>query len=139
MTSLMIRPQKALSIQQPWASLIITGNKLVENRTWATKWRGTLAIHAGKTVSTRGTAEATALGFEAPYPTGYLGTVELVDVHAEAGAGCCGIWAQNSEQVGKPVYHWRLAAPLTLPEPVEARGMLGLFTPAENIDWGSML
>jgi len=38
---------KALTISQPWASLIASGEKFVENRTWRTNYRGTLAIHAG--------------------------------------------------------------------------------------------
>lgn len=39
---------KALTICQPYAHLIITGAKRVENRTWPTRHRGWLAIHAGK-------------------------------------------------------------------------------------------
>jgi hypothetical protein len=39
---------KAISIQQPWAWLIVNGYKDVENRSWPTKYRGTIAIHAGK-------------------------------------------------------------------------------------------
>jgi hypothetical protein len=35
-----------LSIKQPWAWLIANGYKDVENRTWATAYRGPLAIHA---------------------------------------------------------------------------------------------
>ncbi|HHY88739.1 MAG TPA: ASCH domain-containing protein, partial [Chloroflexi bacterium] len=39
---------KALSVRQPWAWLIAQGYKTVENRTWATNYRGPLLIHAGK-------------------------------------------------------------------------------------------
>ncbi len=39
---------KALTISQPYASLIADGHKWVENRTWDTSYRGPLAIHAGK-------------------------------------------------------------------------------------------
>lgn len=39
---------KALTISQPWASLIASGEKFIENRTWSTDYRGQLAIHAGK-------------------------------------------------------------------------------------------
>lgn len=39
---------KALTISQPYASLIASGEKWVENRRWPTKYRGPLAIHAGK-------------------------------------------------------------------------------------------
>jgi hypothetical protein len=39
---------KALSIRQPWASLIVLGIKDIENRTWATRERGTILVHASK-------------------------------------------------------------------------------------------
>lgn len=39
---------KALTICQPYAHLIVRGEKLVENREWPTRYRGALAIHAGK-------------------------------------------------------------------------------------------
>jgi len=39
---------KALTIRQPWASLISLGVKTIETRSWSTKYRGPLAIHAGK-------------------------------------------------------------------------------------------
>lgn len=37
---------KGLSIIQPWASAIAFAGKDIENRTWRTKYRGPLAIHA---------------------------------------------------------------------------------------------
>ena len=40
---------KALSIRQPWAWAIIHAGKDVENRTWHTRFRGPLLIHASKT------------------------------------------------------------------------------------------
>ena len=39
---------KALTISQPYASLIASGEKWIENRTWWTSYRGPLAIHAGR-------------------------------------------------------------------------------------------
>jgi hypothetical protein len=39
---------KALTICQPYAELIMRGEKLVENRRWPTNYRGPLLIHAGK-------------------------------------------------------------------------------------------
>ena len=39
---------KAITILQPWASLIACGAKQIETRSWATKYRGPIAIHAGK-------------------------------------------------------------------------------------------
>lgn len=44
-------PQFALSIRQPWAWLIVNGFKDVENRTWPTKFRGPVWIHAGQTMT----------------------------------------------------------------------------------------
>lgn len=38
---------KALSLIQPWASLIVDLRKPWETRSWDTKYRGPLAIHAG--------------------------------------------------------------------------------------------
>lgn len=37
---------KALSIRQPWAWLIVNGYKDIENRSWNTKYRGQVLIHA---------------------------------------------------------------------------------------------
>lgn len=39
---------KILSIQQPWAWLIVEGLKDIENRTWPTNFRGKFFVHAGK-------------------------------------------------------------------------------------------
>lgn len=39
---------KALSIKQPWAELIASGKKDIENRTWKTNYRGRVLIHATK-------------------------------------------------------------------------------------------
>lgn len=37
---------KAITIWQPWASLIAIGAKRIETRSWPAKYRGPLAIHA---------------------------------------------------------------------------------------------
>jgi hypothetical protein len=39
---------KALSIRQPWAWLIVNGYKDIENRSWNTKYRGRVLVHASK-------------------------------------------------------------------------------------------
>lgn len=39
---------KALSIRQPWASLIFKAGKSIENRDWPTRLRGRILIHAAK-------------------------------------------------------------------------------------------
>lgn len=39
---------KALTLTQPWATLIACGAKRIETRSWATDFRGRIAIHAAK-------------------------------------------------------------------------------------------
>lgn len=41
---------KVITIKQPWASLIAKGYKEYEFRTWKTKYRGDILIHAGKEI-----------------------------------------------------------------------------------------
>ncbi|MEG6521107.1 ASCH domain-containing protein [Desulfotomaculum sp. 1211_IL3151] len=43
---------KTITLWQPWASLVAIGAKKIETRSWATKHRGPLAIHAAKKVDT---------------------------------------------------------------------------------------
>lgn len=42
----------AITLHQPWASLIAVGHKQLETRDWNPKFRGPLVIHAGKTLDT---------------------------------------------------------------------------------------
>jgi hypothetical protein len=35
---------KALSVQQPWANMIVSGVKTIETRVWKTKYRGNILI-----------------------------------------------------------------------------------------------
>lgn len=39
---------KVLSIREPFATLIMNGNKKIETRSWKTSYRGELYIHASK-------------------------------------------------------------------------------------------
>lgn len=40
---------KAITLWQPWATLIMVGAKPFETRSWPTRHRGPLVIHAGQT------------------------------------------------------------------------------------------
>ena len=51
----------ALSILQPYAWLIASGHKDIENRTWATRFRGRFLIHAGKSYNLKRYLEDKAL------------------------------------------------------------------------------
>lgn len=77
---------KALSIQQPWAWLIVNGYKHVENRTWPTKYRGEFLIHAGKKKDADGFIFAQERGVKYPVDDsamhligGIVGIGEIVD------------------------------------------------------------
>lgn len=41
---------KAITLWQPWASLVACGAKIIETRSWPTSYRGPLAIHASKNI-----------------------------------------------------------------------------------------
>lgn len=43
---------KALTIRDPWAQLLVCGVKRYETRSRATRYRGPVAIHAGKAIET---------------------------------------------------------------------------------------
>lgn len=74
---------KALTISQPYASLIADGEKWIENRRWVAYYRGLLAIHAGKGTQYLDREEL------AEYPSGCIVAVaELVE--------CCDLsWVRN--------------------------------------------
>lgn len=69
---------KVLSIRQPWASIIINGYKIYEFRSWNTKFRGKVLIHASKEVEEEYLERFKSLGLE--YPTSaIIGSVEITD------------------------------------------------------------
>lgn len=105
---------KAITIRQPWAALIVAGIKDIENRTWTTKYRGPLLIHAGG-------AEWEPLSKLVREPavsslySRIIGIVDLVDV-AESHPSP---WFEGP-------YGWVLANPRPI-KPVPMAGRLGLF------------
>jgi hypothetical protein len=74
---------KTLSIRQPWAWAILCAGKDIENRGWATGYRGALVIHAGLRMDARGRERLRhEYGIEAPADLprgGLVGRVRLVD------------------------------------------------------------
>ena len=61
---------KVLTIKQPFATLIAEGLKEYEFRTWRTKYRGDILIHAGKSIDKKAMNRYEHLNLE--YPTGCL-------------------------------------------------------------------
>ena len=74
---------KALSIRQPWASLIVAGVKDIENRSWPTAYRGLILVHAPKKIDERAIKimglPQTMVESIRHYVGGVIGQVEIVD------------------------------------------------------------
>jgi len=124
---------KALTIKQPWASLLMAGVKRVENRTWSTGHRGRLAIHAGKQVDPAAAAILAAAGIDpepfADAPRGaILGTVELVDV-IDGGDPQRDFtrYDVDADPLAFGPYCWVLEDPRPLDQPIPCRGALSLW------------
>lgn len=84
---------RALSIRQPWAWLIVNGHKDIENRSWPTKVRGTIAIHASKGMTHKEYVDcyylAARQGIKLPslpdlQRGGIVGTADIVDCVSES-------------------------------------------------------
>lgn len=74
----------AISVQQPWAWCIVHGHKPVENRSWPTKVRGPVLIHASQKIDVPAIAWIRDTFPEIPLPDWYdlgavIGKVDLVD------------------------------------------------------------
>ena len=112
---------KALSIRQPWAWCIAEGLKDVENRTWRTKHRGGLLIHASKTFDHAGYLWIeTEMGIDLPAPSAFRRGFLIATVCL---AGC--VTESDSPWFTGP-YGFVLRNPVRF-NAVEWRGQLGIF------------
>lgn len=117
---------KALSLTQPMAWAIFNG-KDVENRTWPTKFRGRVYIHASKKLNKSHYQwimdNENRLGLQLPYITdlifgaliGEVDIIDCVDNHTSR-------WWMGP-------YGFTLANPVVFDKPVPCKGMLGFFVP----------
>ncbi len=70
---------KAITIRQPWATLIMQGVKKYEFRSWKTNFRGEVLIHAGKGID-KEAVERLKKYLPEELPLGkILGKVEITD------------------------------------------------------------
>lgn len=70
---------KVLTIKQPWATLIAEGIKKYEFRSWPTKYRGKILIHAGLSYDSLAMKKLFSKDFD--YPSGALiAEAQIVDV-----------------------------------------------------------
>jgi hypothetical protein len=100
---------KALSLKEPWASLVLNGKKTIETRVWKTNYRGRLLLCASKNPASAISGKAFA-------------TVTLLDIRKmtkkDEKKACCKIYPG--------AYAWILSD-ITPIEPYEVKGQLGLF------------
>lgn len=121
---------KVLTIKEPWATLIIEGYKRYEFRSWKTKYRGKILIHAGMSLE-RDNAERFK-EYNLEYSKGaIIGEAELVD--------CIFVTPEINEELkqlnplvyGKSghveKYAWKLENIKKYDEPIPVKGQLGLW------------
>ena len=146
---------KAITIKQPWASLIVHGIKDIENRTWACPWKyigHRVLIHAsGKPVEMRNpnSVFTKAQWDSLPKPLNYDNFYDSILTNEQLLAlpenkewkdfsFCTGSiigsveiidCVQNHPSIWaeKGVYNWVLANPILFPEPIPAKGKLSFW------------
>jgi hypothetical protein len=114
----------ALSLSQPWADHVVYLDKLIENRSWWTKHRGPMLLHAAKSIDDGAPDSPTT-----PNLRGYLtGICRVIDCLPLAKAE-----ARYPDQVAKQFvfgpWCWVLEDRRPLPIAVPVRGMPSLFLP----------
>jgi len=123
---------KAITIKQPFASLIAEGLKTYEFRTWKTSYRGKILIHAGKSVDKE--AMKRFENYDLEYPLGcviamatltdcVMVTQELKDELRKENAP---VYAGTTEDPEFNGYGLKLGN-ITKIAPVYTNGMLGLW------------
>lgn len=130
---------KALSLLQPWATLIAIGAKRIETRSWSTNYRGPLAIHAGKAFP----AATRAMSLQAPFveellvggvygtrdlPLGAIVAVcTLADCEPIGGKYLVGEPERSFGDFSPGRFAWRLEDVRRLDPPIPANGALSLW------------
>jgi hypothetical protein len=136
---------KALTLTQPWATLVAIGAKKIETRSWNTFYRGPLAIHAAKGFP----QDAQHLCFSVPFRD-YLGDyVSLNETYLGqhkfplgAIVATCNLakvlrvvpWNKLPNEpeysfgdYSPDRYMWFLENIVALPEPIKVKGALSLW------------
>jgi hypothetical protein len=130
---------KALSLLQPWASLVVMGAKTIETRSWQTAHRGPLLIHAssgrkGSTLSMQPPFCHYIKNFsELPFGA-IIGSVTLHDVvpveTLSLPANQLARLTLEEKAFGdytKGRYAWLLSDAILLQQPILIKGSLGLW------------
>ena len=121
---------KALTIKEPWASLIIEGYKEYEFRSWKTNYRGKILIHAGLTVEKEYLERFK--DYNIHLKPGYiLGEVELLDCIPVTEKFENELTEKDEKVYGKSKqrrgYAWKIGNIKKYNEPIRINGKLGLW------------
>lgn len=122
---------KVLTIKQPWATLIMQGDKRFEFRSWQTKYRGDLLIHAGKGIDKEAMKRlAKYLPDEIPLGK-ILGKVILVDCVKMCPEFKDMLLKENPDIYTKSSfqenYGWQVENVKVFDEPIDVKGHLSLW------------
>ena len=122
---------KVLTLRQPWATLVAEGIKKYEFRSWKTKYRGDLLIHAGKGIDKEAMKRlAKYLPAELPYGK-ILGKVTLVDCIKMSPKFKERLLKENSDIYTKSSfqenYGWQVSDVEVFEKTIEAKGHLSLW------------
>ena len=120
---------KALSIKQPWARLICTGQKDIENRDWLTEFSGRVYVHASKKLDdTSWEFIKKCLGRKywiTLWDVDFINNLTLGAIIGEVDITGCVEKSNSPWFVGK--YGFTLANPVLYDKPIPYRGQLGFF------------
>lgn len=131
---------RALTVSQPFAWLIAAGYKPIENRTWPTRYRGPVYIHAGRGEQYRERFPALreivyrdipVPEWDALHKGAIVAVAELIDCRT-LGATVPELDAAGRRWAEGP-YCWSLANVRALDRPVKCHGTQGLWTPMEPL------
>lgn len=120
---------KALTIKEPWASLIIEKYKRYEFRSWKTNYRGKILIHAGMSLEKDIANKVENYNLEY-YRGAIIGEAEIVDcilVDQEFDKKLKSIDSivYGNNHVG--LYAWKLENIIKYNNPIPVKGRLGLW------------
>ena len=122
---------KVLTIKQPWATLIMQGYKRFEFRSWQTKYRGDLLIHAGKGIDKEALKRLEKYLPEELTTRKILGKVTLVDCIKMSPEFKEKLLKENRDIYTKSSfqenYGWQMDNVQVFKEPIEAKGHLSLW------------
>lgn len=129
----------AISLLQPWATLVVIGAKTIETRSWSTRHRGPILIHASQGKAggifsedltfKKYIPDFKALPFGSVIGSVHIDTilrVEDFDI-SDAAMNTLSMEEKAFGDYSSGRYGWVLTDPVAFKKPIPARGMPGLW------------